>query len=351
MVEQKPNIQTRTQEEINDPQGYADRKGGFLGDVRKKVSRRVIMPVAFAVGLSGTAIGCGDENKPPMNSITQPSTTEPELPTANITNQTTTTEKITTTTEAVTTTTEAAVGIDREFISTERSLADVTGKIEKGTYLTKPVGEIPADLQELFKSKNSGKKIVYVGKANQGDKMNAVVTDKVWQFQTFGDGIGQAWNFFGGIPESPWGEYPYLATMEFLDVVLIPDSEDFYMRGKNPLTESEMYIRISTDNSRTKDYPSVFAFDLAKVGQDPPGAKAGHLTWKWFLANHKLSDIIQPGDILDINFSAFGRGSLSDPDNIEWEVAVDERGVQYASRVLFTVFNEENRAAYEKLYR
>jgi hypothetical protein len=106
MVEQKPNIPT--QAETNDPQRYSDRKGGFLGSVKKKgISRRVFASVAVTLGLGGFLGGCGDENKPSETSrqtnITQPttsenpttsetdipyaSTTEPEL-TTEITNPT-----------------------------------------------------------------------------------------------------------------------------------------------------------------------------------------------------------------------------------------------------------------------
>ncbi len=368
MVEQKPNIQTRTQEEINDPQRYMDRAGGFLGSVRRRVARRAA-PFIIAAGFGGVLGGCGVENKPSETSgqttITQPtitsenpttsktdipyaSTTEPELPTTNITNQTTTTEKTTTTTEAVTTTTtEAQVGIDAEFISKEKTLVDVTGKIGIGKYLKEPDKSVPADMQELFRSKNPKNKLLYVGK----NGWKSVLTTKPWLFN---DSVsdGPVYNFFGGNPEKPWGEYSDYAIMEFLDVVLIPDSEDFYMRGQNPLTGSEMYARITQDNDKTIDYPVVYPFDIADNTQKQEiygvGNDHSYVTWKKFLKSHKLSDIIQPGDILYMSFAGVGRGDLSDPDNIKWDVAVDEKDVQYVTNMLFTIFDETEK--YEKIY-
>lgn len=80
MVEQRPNQQPKTQVENIDPQKYSQREGGLLGNVRKKISRRVFAPVAVTLGLGGFLGGCGDENKPSETSkqtnITQPITTE-----------------------------------------------------------------------------------------------------------------------------------------------------------------------------------------------------------------------------------------------------------------------------------
>ncbi|OGH05253.1 MAG: hypothetical protein A2W22_01375 [Candidatus Levybacteria bacterium RBG_16_35_11] len=331
--------------------------GSFVSGLKEAGQSKVfktLAPLIVAGTLGGLVLaGCGKNETTTVPSvsttgITQPITTESTttLPTTTTAGETTTTtEATTTTTEVTTTTTEQKTGIDANLVSKERTLADVTGKIEIGKILTKPVGEIPADLQKLFQSKNPQNKILYVGKANEGDKMNAVVTDKLWKFKTM---HGQEFNFFGGNPESAWGDYPQRAVMEFLDVILIPDSEDFYMRGQNPLTGSEMYVRMTLGNEKTLDYPSTFYFDL---GIDPQVVVGKNRTWNHFLASHKIGDIIQPGDILYISFVAFGKGgSLQDPGSIKWDVVVDERGVQYAGRVLFSVFNEADKAKYEKLF-
>jgi len=128
-VEQKPEIQTENKGETNDPQGYAERKGNFLGKVKRGISRRVIVPVSLAIGLSGAAVGCGPgetENTSSTPAITQPGTTEessttiPYATTERENSTTNTTHKSTTTTKAPTTTTTK----EPTTTTTEQALPD-----------------------------------------------------------------------------------------------------------------------------------------------------------------------------------------------------------------------------------
>ncbi|MBU2632587.1 hypothetical protein KKG52_02615 [Patescibacteria group bacterium] len=368
MVEQKPN-QPKSQLEASDPQGYSARGKGFLQrTIGERLSRRIVVPAALMLGglVGGSAAGCDNESPTTSESSARTSITQPENPTTlgsipntnttgttlqetTTSNSTSTTEVPTTSTTEVptTTTTEVLTGLDPEFISKEKTLADVAGEIEIGKPLKEPDKSVPADMQELFQSKNPKNKLLYVGK----NGWKSVLTTKPWLFN---DSVsdGPVYDFFAGNPEKPWGEYANFATMEFLDVVLIPDSEDFYMRGQNPLTGSEMYIRTSPNNDKTIDYPVVYPFDMAANTQKQQifgvGNDHSYVTWKKFLKSHKLSDIIQPGDILYIGFAGVGRGDLSDPANIKWEVAVDERDVQYVASILFPIFDETEK--YEKIY-
>ncbi len=130
--------------------------------VKKVAKSRVGQAVSLTiggVGLAASIAAC--EGKTPVTTLptqetgitsTVPTT---EAPTTTTTEATTTTTEAptTTTTEATTTTTEQKTGIDKDLISKEKTLADVTGKIEKGTYITQPIGVIPPELQKLFQSK------------------------------------------------------------------------------------------------------------------------------------------------------------------------------------------------------
>jgi len=111
MVEQKPGINVESQRWINDPQGYADRKGSFLGNVKRGISRIVIAPVVIAIGISGAAVGCDSgktENttNPPGATSTQVPGTESGSSTSQANKGTTTSGKNTSTTESQSATTE-----------------------------------------------------------------------------------------------------------------------------------------------------------------------------------------------------------------------------------------------------
>jgi len=161
----------------------------------KPISRRDFLKMA---GIAGATVGIGGGlasileacgGKGPTTTTTaktiEPTTTTLAATTTTAAKETTTTSKesTTTTTAEETTTTEAqTAGVDKAFISTEKTLADVKGGIENGTYIKKPIGTISADVQKLFASKNPGKKILWVGDKNRDGEMNAVVTDKYFHY-------------------------------------------------------------------------------------------------------------------------------------------------------------------------
>ena len=95
------------------------------------------------------------------------------------------------------------VGVNPGFVSTKKSLADVTGgKIEPGGTLTQQPG-VPAGLTALFQTKNPGRNILYVGKANRDGDMNAVLTDKMFRYQSWPVGRGVFYKYFGAGAAGP----------------------------------------------------------------------------------------------------------------------------------------------------
>ena len=203
--------------------------------------------------------------------------------TASATNVVTTTTTLAPTTTATvaptTTTTEFLVGVNPEFTSTEKTLADTTEKIAKGE-IPKKSSNVPAALNRLFRSKNPGADILYVGQANRDAEMNAVITSKDYILD---DGnMGPLWNFLGGDPTDHGlgpGRYNSVSG-EFLDIIpavspLEPDTKDFYMRLLDPLAQRTFYVRINITDPIGL-LTAALVFDLTARKQSIPTFSSGN---------------------------------------------------------------------------
>ena len=385
MVEQKPEIKI-------DPEGYSDRGAGVLGQTNRQLGRlgsflrkhpvaQKIAAIGAFVGLGGIATaevaGCGPgktENTTNPSGITSTqvlgtesssttipyATTEGNNSTTNTTHKTTTITEAptTTTTEAPTTTTEAQTGVDPEFISTEKTLADVIGITVKGEFIKKH-DNVPAALNELYRTKNMGN-ILYVGEANakdgvDGKTMRAVLADKLYQYAGDSTG-GLRMDFFGGNPNTEWPEMEQtdMVRGEFIDIVPAtsleePDTKDFYIRLRDPITKKESYGRITLGTTFEEAlnhpfYTRLDVFDLQRETQID--ASHNYRTIKTdknvlmnVLKTHKLSDFLRQGDIITMDFD--GRNYQRQQ---QW--VMDKRKIQAASWLIVQRFEkaEETRA-------
>lgn len=258
--------------------------------------------------------------------------------------------------EQMTTSTQFTVGVNPKFISKEKTLADVTtGTIEPGSALPKQPG-VPAALTALYQTKNHGGNILYVGKANRDGEMNAVLTDKMFRYQSWPQGRGLLYDYFGAGAAGPDAGVdrngkviPSDMCGEFVDVILAaspqePTTKDFYMRIRNLLTGKEAYIRVGlpasfklADGSSHLGYTGVYLFDLQADVQTefPQTSLNAKDVLKNFLARHKLSELLQPGDIVDVGID--GRVNQG-----EWDPGLDIRGVPVASWIMVERFNGDD---------
>jgi len=381
-VEQRPEQPILT-DTNNTPE--AQKPGGII---RKLGKNRAFAAGATAAAFAGAALGiwgCGpgksttSESSGNTNSVaTAPSvpgssTSEGSLSTTGTTQESTTTKTThkattttteaptTTTTEApTTTTTEAAIGIDKEFISTEKTSADVTGKIEKGEYVKKQ-DNVPAELNNLFRTKNPGKNILSVEEANskdgdEGKTMRATVTDKLVVISSDSGSGGQRTDFYGGNPDNPWVGYETtdvdMAGGDLIDIIPAaspeePDTKDFYMRSRDPETGKEFNVRIclGTELKNFEGHPFYTRLDLFDLNRDVQidaprnyrTVKTDKNTMLNFLAEHKLSELIRPEDRLVFSFD--GRDYYGN-----WQTVKDGKGVQVAAWVTIQRFDKADEA-------
>lgn len=327
--------------------------------MKEQITRREFLKLTSRVagGLALAASGLelfGCSQKVQTSSISTESSTTTQQKT--ITTEAPTT---TSTTEAPTTmTTEAQAGVNPEFISKEKTLADVAGKIAKGENVKK-MSDVPVELNNLFRTKNPGKNILWVGKSNKDDGVNgqtmrAVVTNQLLSYPTEPAGYGQRLDFFGGDPNDQWKSMGYETDRfetirgEFVDIIPAaspeePDTKDFYMRLRDPITRKEMYARICLGTKFTNIDP-VFTFytrigliDLQKKVQDAPPDwknpfKPPDDALKFFLEKHAASEAFLPGDIITLTFDGrINQGKL--------QTVIDGKDTQVASWMLIERFN------------
>jgi hypothetical protein len=220
-------------------------------------------------------------------------------------------------------------GVDETLVSTVKTLDDVTKGIPKGAPLKQPAGVIPADLQAQFQTASPGEQLLYVGAGNRDGEMNAVLHTKNFHGQYYPEGWGIDFDYFGASAKlfGPT-KYPNAAVGEFLDVIRIPDTLDFYLRLRDPIVGKEFYARIlmSGDESENLEYRGVHlrAFDLG--AEDQWGGDQPEPDMRQFLQTHRLSAFLQPGDIVRVDFDAITWAS-----NGKWKVFVDRRGAQVAN--------------------
>jgi len=343
MVEQKPEIKI-------DPEGYSDRGAGVLGQTNRKLGRlgsflrkhptaQKIAAIGAFVGLGGIATaevaGCGSgeaENTTNPSGITSTQVPETELSsttipyattegnntTTNTTRKTTTTE-VPTTTEIRTTTTEALTTTTTDEFSEVRG-ALVEAGLREDAYdglfsnttfeEAKKYMEIPeyktlreavlSDLQKAFQSVHPDKKIVYIGKANRGLEMNAVITTLPY---TPVGGSDFPEDFFGGL-EYPGIKGGYMTTIgEFQGLVPIPQTPDCLVELRSPFYENPYFIRISLGlDERVESRFDLF--DLKKRIQPEASGEIYYISN--ILKTHKANEFLQIGDILQIEGETTG---------------------------------------------
>jgi hypothetical protein len=337
---------------------------------------------AAALGLAAAGCGISEATNPgeaqgpaTAASITQTVPSNPETTLPPI--QTATSEKpTTTTTQETTTTTEKQTGVDPEFILNE-SPENLNPKIEPGKFLvTKEEARnykkreyvivdpntIPEELQKPFEEANKPvvnfeqAHILWVGEKNRGLTMNAVLTDKDFAYTTMN--VWGKINFFGGAPDSInyWKfeehyDFPFMAIGIFEGLIPVPAGDsnpnDYYIKLKNPLTNEVMYGRIMNRHKfvtklgiHAEFNTHLRLFNLQKRLQKRPSFSelameaSGNNSFANIVKEHRLSEIIIPGDLLTIWPSA-----INQPPKYAFEPLIDERGVHLIAEIMVQRFD------------
>jgi len=351
MVEQKPEIQTENKGETNDPQGYAERKGNFLGKVKRGISRRVIVPVSLAIGLSGAAVGCGPgeaENTTNPSGITSTqvpgtesssttipyATTEGNNTTTNTTHKVITTEVSTTVSTVPETTT--TTNKDQAFlnlVSKDQTIDDVKGNIPHGSEITTPIN-VSDKVQAEFQQIHPGRKILYIGPDNRGDENNLTGNELNDSIVTVG-GLDPETDLqflsFGGTKafQTEKGIFFGQIAMKFIDIILIPNSKDFYVHGIDPLSNNaDIYVRIVRDENSKFQQTELQCFNLNNKDGFDYGKSKNYDKKKHLASNIQPDKFFIPGDTLEFftQFSVVQTGNTG-----VMTFSADEKGVQTAA--------------------
>jgi hypothetical protein len=216
-------------------------------------------------------------------------------------------------------------GIDDSLISTDRTVADVTGGIPQGTPLTEPAGNIPADLESRFEQASPGERLLYVAATNRDDELNAVLHTKNFHGPYADEGWKVDFDFFGAGPDRFGStKYPQSAVGVFVDVLPIPNTMDVYFRLRDPLVGKDFYVRIpiSGDESEHLEYYGTH-LRVFNLGADEQVGGDQDPRLRDFLEDHLLSEYLRPGDIVRADFDAIKYDSTG-----KWEVHADSRGAQ-----------------------
>jgi len=274
---------------------------------------RLVLALVLCGILGTVATGCGAE---PANSAM--------APTSGTVFQTTQTLQSTTTIRQ-----PGTFGIDPELVSRERALGDVRGDIPQGEgFAAEHMDTVPADLQQSYREIMPGYEIWWALPANRGLELNAAAVTMPFEIEGTEGSSHSNWRFFSG--DTPVVNGFYRVSMIFEDVILIPGSEDFYIRGSDPVSGSEdLYLRVMAKGNG-KNIASMethfILFDLGRAVQP-------QLTYEQYeagavakvLEEHGFSEIVQKGDRIFILTTLMGT-SLSSSEGL-----VDERGVQEAN--------------------
>ena len=253
------------------------------------------------------------------------------------------------------------------LVSTEKTIEDVKkGAVPKGVYMEKPTN-VPRELQDLFKKANPDDEILYVGSSNSQDnpeKMRDVATTKHFVYLYKGSkslDIGSFRNFGGTeITDSKYGKKGKytMIKMEFLDVVPVvdpdnPNTKDFYIRGMDPINKTdEIYVRVITGKYEyTRLHPEIFGtvelkrgttfsyFDLSQKIQPIPDQDKNKA--ENFLQGHKLGELMQRGDVLDI--LVYAEKFVDEAKNgngTELDVYTDKNNAHIAQTILVERFKD-----------
>ena len=307
------------------------------GEMRHKLSH-ARGPLLVTGALLASLIVTGCASSPATTVSVSSATTVPA--------ESTTTSQATTTSQPATTTTETRIGISPELVSTAKSLGDVNGSIVAPKPLTTPMN-VPAELQKQFAVLHPGQKILYIGPHNQGDPTNLAANDMNDSLVTVGGPDGERpFLSYGGMgPRIVGQEGRYLQiAMEFQDIIFVPGSQDFYIRGTDPLnSDADIYVRVMV-GAGTQSYPTtLLCFDLnSKAGFDYGSSqgfdKGAHYVTS-VLKAHTFNEFAAPGDTLCI----FARMTLGETtttvingqkvSGAPATLTVDERGCQEAEAI------------------
>jgi DNA-binding response OmpR family regulator len=273
---------------------------------------------------------------------------------------------------------EGTMGIDAELLSATKTYADVTGEIpegkflvtadeasqyNEGTYILVDPATIWSWLQQKFHegqpditAQGEASCILWLGDQNEGVRLNAAVTNRLFIPEGFSEENGYKRNFVGALPSSIPAEIEsyYLPGDLFAEVgvetalpglasgVLVslipaaspeePETQDHYMEVHVPFLDETFYARISLD-----EWGPVFGeyfstrVECLDLRTDSQRARP----YEWFVGEYwlrtllftegiSLSDILQPGDWVILSFSL--DESLAAP-------FLDSRGVQYINQI------------------
>jgi len=102
--------------------------------------------------------------------------------------------------------------------------------------LSAPIN-VPEALQAQFRTINTDRRILYVGKKNRGGEMNAVLTSRAIMGRTLADGFGER--------DNPSTKQLSIIIGEFEGIVPAGDgTTDFYAILKDPRREERMVVRV-----------------------------------------------------------------------------------------------------------
>lgn len=164
---------------------------------------------------------------------------------------------------------------------------------------------VPKELQDAFKKVNPDSFVYYVGKDNRGSEMNAVLTTKPDQFKDvplrniFEGGFGA---YFG-----PGTQLPTYVLGEFIGIVPIPESNEFYFVLQNPANGRIMPLRANlkkNDGNNT----GLGIFNLKTEYQEGFGGSKYRLAYQLADYGLKLSDFIKPGDTVMVSINVLKEG-------------------------------------------
>ena len=225
--------------------------------------------------------------------------------------------------------------IGQKLISREKTIKDVKGYILDTTEIKSPIN-VSTQLQAEFQKAYPGQKILYIGPDNRGDENNltgnelndSIVTvggtllgDKDLTFLTFG-GIKKIMTENGKI------FYSQIA-MKFIDIILIPNSKDFYVHGIDPLSNNaDIYVRIVRDENSKFQQTELQCFNLNNKDGFDYGKSKNYDKKKHLASNIQPDKFFIPGDTLEFftQFSVVQTGNTG-----VMTFSADEKGVQTAA--------------------
>jgi len=292
IVEENPGLRTSG----NEGQASFGQNPTFLGELRKKAT--VPLAVAgIATGLLGAKMFAPAEkniDQEALNSLENRPTSE--------------------------------LILSSEAVAEAVPKVDLTGIVPEGQRITDPVN-VPADLQKDFVKLHPGYKLLYVS----GD---TALTDMPFRYENTNAGI--VFDSFGGSDTLTKTEngVPAKIAMVYKSKENIQGSEDYYIKGLDPITREEIKVRVinegvSRNSNWGKNTTCFYAFDLSKDYQ-PGGINRNDSRIQ--MRSHTSEDVLKTDEI--INLVTIMDEKIGDPNAsklFSYTGIVDELGIPEAN--------------------